>query len=69
MIYLFTNQTFHITLVDPHRPGHELAFYPSETNLMLAHIVIISKEEYADPENIIKVKENIKKNKPKCFHY
>jgi predicted GTPase len=31
---------------------------------MLAHIVIISKEEYADAENIIKVKENIKKTNP-----
>jgi predicted GTPase len=31
---------------------------------MLAHIVIISKEEYADAESIIKVKENIKKTNP-----
>lgn len=31
---------------------------------MLAHIVIISKEKYADAENIIKVKENIKKTNP-----
>jgi predicted GTPase len=54
----------HITLVDPHRPGHELAYFPGETNLILAHIVIISKEEYTDPENIIKVKENIKKTNP-----
>ncbi len=60
----FYKPDIHITLVDPHRPGHELTFYPSETNLMLANIIIISKEEYADAENIIKVKENIKKTNP-----
>ena len=60
----FYKPDLHITLVDPHRPGHELTYFPGETNLMLAHIVIISKEEYADAENIIKVKENIKKTNP-----
>ncbi len=63
----FFKPDLHITLVDPHRPGDELTYFPGETNLMLAHIVIISKEEYADPENIIKVKENIKQRNPKAF--
>ena len=62
----FFKPDLHITLVDPHRPGDELTYFPGETNLMLAHIVIISKEEYADPENIIKVKENIKQRNPKA---
>jgi predicted GTPase len=60
----FYKPDLHITLVDPHRPGHEVTFYPGETNLILADIIIISKEEYADPENIIKVKENIKRTNP-----
>lgn len=60
----FYKPDVHITLVDPHRPGHEVRFYPGETNLILANIIIISKEEYADAENIIKVKENIKKTNP-----
>jgi predicted GTPase len=60
----FYKPDVHITLVDPHRPGHELTFFPGETNLILAHIVIISKEEYADAENIIRVKENINKTNP-----
>jgi len=63
----FFKPDLHITLVDPYRPGHELTFYPSETNLILAHLVIISKEEYADAENIIKVKKNIKKTNPNAF--
>lgn len=60
----FYKPDVHITLVDPHRPGHEVTFYPGETNLILADIVIISKEEFADAENIIKVKDNIKKINP-----
>ena len=62
----FFKPDLHITLVDPHRPGHELTYFPGETNLMLAHVVIISKEEYADAENIIMVKENIKRRNPKA---
>ncbi|GAX62122.1 GTPase [Candidatus Scalindua japonica] len=60
----FFKPDLHITLVDPLRPGHELTFFPGETNLKLAHIVIISKEEFADAENIIKVKENINITNP-----
>ena len=60
----FYKPDVHITLVDPHRPGHEVTFYPGETNLILADIVIISKEEFADAENIIKVKDSIKKTNP-----
>ncbi len=60
----FYKPDLHITLVDPHRPGHELTFFPGETNLMLAHVVIISKEEYADPKDVIEVKDNIKRRNP-----
>jgi predicted GTPase len=54
----------HITIVDPHRPGHEIAYYPGETNLLMADIVIISKENTATPENIKLVKEHIKQYNP-----
>ena len=53
-----------ITLVDPHRAGDELAYYPSETNLRLADVVIISKEDSSTTENIVNVKENISKINP-----
>jgi predicted GTPase len=62
----FYKPDVHITLVDPHRPGHEVTFYPGETNLILADIIIISKEEFADAENIIKVKDSIKKTNPEA---
>lgn len=56
----------HITIVDPHRPGHELTYYPGETNLLLADIVVISKEDTAKPENISLVKGHIKQSNPKA---
>ncbi|MHC4183327.1 MAG: cyclic 2,3-diphosphoglycerate synthase [Planctomycetota bacterium] len=62
----FFKPDVHITLVDPHRPGHEVTFFPGESNLILANIVIISKEETADVENINIVKDNIKKTNPKA---
>ena len=49
-----------ITLVDPHRPGHEVAYFPGETNLLLADVVIIGKEDTARPENITLVKEHVR---------
>lgn len=55
-----------ITLVDPHRPGHEMTFYPGESNLILADIIIISKEDTAHDSDIQIVKDNIKKMNPKA---
>jgi predicted GTPase len=50
-----------ITLVDPHRPGHELNFYPGEVTLRLADVVLINKIETATPEGIQTVRDNIEK--------
>ncbi len=49
-----------ITVLDPHRPGHELSYYPGEVNLRLADIAIINKVDSASKENIKIVEENIK---------
>ena len=53
-----------ITVVDPHRPGHELLYYPGETNLRVANVVIINKVDTADKENIETVLDNIRKYNP-----
>ncbi len=50
-----------ITVVDPHRPGHELMYYPGETNLRIADVVIVNKVDSAPPENVITVLRNIAK--------
>jgi len=55
----FYRPTVYITLVDPHRPGHELLYYPGETNLRLADVVIINKIRTAKPEDVETVRRNV----------
>jgi len=53
-----------ITVADPHRPGHELNYYPGEVNLRIADVIVINKIDTASPEGIQKVRENIAKINP-----
>ena len=62
--YPFYKPDLHITIADPHRPGHELSYYPGEINLRMADIVVINKIDTAKEENIKKIEENIKKTNP-----
>jgi len=48
-----------VTVVDPHRPGHELSYYPGEVTLRLADVVVINKIDSADFENIQTVRKNV----------
>ncbi|HHT9152055.1 MAG TPA: cyclic 2,3-diphosphoglycerate synthase [Candidatus Hypogeohydataceae bacterium YC40] len=56
----------HIVLVDPHRPGHEVSYYPGEVNLRRAHVVIISKVNTAKKAGIRQVEKNIAVRNPKA---
>ncbi len=62
----FYRPDLHIVVADPHRPGHELTYYPGETNLRMADVIIINKVDTADPQNVKQVKENIKMVNPKA---
>ena len=53
-----------ITVADPHRPGHEVSYYPGEINLRTADVVVINKIDTAIPDNIQKVRESIAKVNP-----
>ncbi len=53
-----------ITVVDPHRPGHELKYYPGEVTLRQANVVVINKMDSSSPENIQIVRDNIQKVNP-----
>ncbi|MDD5563739.1 MAG: cyclic 2,3-diphosphoglycerate synthase [Thermoanaerobaculaceae bacterium] len=53
-----------VTLVDPHRPGHELTYYPGESNFLMADLLIINKVQTADPVKVEEVLENCKKFNP-----
>ncbi|HEX9739472.1 MAG TPA: cyclic 2,3-diphosphoglycerate synthase [Ignavibacteriaceae bacterium] len=52
------------TVADPHRPGHEMTYYPGNTSLRMADVVVINKIDSADPENVQKVKKNIREVNP-----
>jgi len=56
-----------IVVVDPHRPGHELTYYPGHVNLRLADVVVINKVDTADPKDVERVKENIREHNPKAL--
>lgn len=60
----FYQTDMHITVVDPHRPGHELTYYPGEANLRMADVIVINKMDTASPENINLVKNSIYKTNP-----
>ncbi|MHA2016224.1 MAG: cyclic 2,3-diphosphoglycerate synthase [Candidatus Thorarchaeota archaeon] len=53
-----------IVVTDPHRAGHEVSYYPGETNLRMADVVIINKVETADYEDIETVRKNIQALNP-----
>lgn len=53
-----------ITLVDPHRAGDELTYYPGETNLLMADVIVVSKEDTATQVNIESVKGHAKWENP-----
>ncbi len=53
-----------ITVVDPLRPGHEISYYPGETNLRMADVVVINKEDRAKFDDIEKVRANLRRLNP-----
>lgn len=55
-----------IVVVDPHRPGHELEYYPGFTNLLMADVIVINKIDTADLEGIEEVRENIAAFNPRA---
>jgi len=56
-----------VTLVDPHRPGHELRYYPGNVTLRMADVVLINKIDSADAAGIEAVRENIAKENPNAI--
>jgi predicted GTPase len=60
----FYKPDLNITVVDPHRAGHELTYYPGEVTLRLADVVVINKMDSSAPDDIQTVRENISKVNP-----
>jgi predicted GTPase len=55
---------FQIVVADPHRPGHESKYYPGETNARMADVLVINKVDTADPDNVIQLRENLRRLNP-----
>jgi len=62
----FYRPNVHIVLFDPHRPGHELLYYPGETNMRMAQIAIINKVDSAEPSHVEQVRGNIEAYNPQA---
>jgi len=63
----FYKSDLHIVVADPHRPGAENSYFPSETNVRIADVVVINKEVEAEFENIEAVRENIMDINPRAI--
>ncbi len=62
MSFYHADLTF--TVVDPHRPGHELTYYPGNTSLRMADVAVVNKIDSAAPENVLTVLNNIRAVNP-----
>ena len=60
----FYESDLHATVIDPHRPGHELTYYPGNVTLRIADVVVINKMDSADAEGIEIVRRNIASENP-----
>jgi predicted GTPase len=55
-----------IVVADPHRPGHELGYFPGEVNLRRGQVIVINKVDTAAPQDVQTVRKNIERNNPKA---
>ncbi len=62
--FSFYVSDYQIVVADPHRPGHEVSYYPGETNTRMADVFVINKVDTADEANVVKVRENIRSVNP-----
>jgi predicted GTPase len=56
----------HITVVDPHRPGHGLTYHPGEANLRAADVVLVGKAETAPAGAIDEVTRTTRSVNPRA---
>ncbi len=62
----FYRSDLEIVVLDPHRPGHEMGYYPGEVNFRSAQVLVINKVDTAKLEDIQTVRENIRLVNPKA---
>jgi len=62
----FFKPNLFITVVDPHRPGHERRYYPGETNLYMADAIVVNKVDTAKPDDVELVLRNVRATNPRA---
>ncbi|RMH04923.1 MAG: GTPase [Planctomycetota bacterium] len=62
----FYRPDLQITLVDPHRAGDELTYFPGYTNLLLADLLIVNKVQTAPPDQVEQAVANCKRHNPRA---
>jgi predicted GTPase len=60
----FYRPSLWFTVVDPHRPGHEIRYYPGENNVYRADVVVVNKMGSADPQGVEQVLGNVRALNP-----
>ncbi|MHC4090427.1 MAG: cyclic 2,3-diphosphoglycerate synthase [Planctomycetota bacterium] len=60
----FYKPNLYIVVTDPHRAGHELRYYPGETNLRMADVVVVNKVGTAQADDVATVQENVRRANP-----
>jgi len=56
----FYRPDLHVVVADPHRAGHERSYYPGETNVRLADVVIVNKVDTAEPAAVEAVEAGVR---------
>lgn len=62
----FIRPDLYIVVADPHRVGHELRYHPGEANLRMADVVLINKVDTASAQNVVTLRENIRRVNPRA---
>lgn len=60
----FYKSDLEIVVTDPHRSGHELLYYPGQTNFLRADVIIMNKMDSADNNGVKHLEDNIRKYNP-----
>ncbi len=63
----FFKPDLQITVVDPHRAGHETRYWPGEANVRMCDVVVINKVDTADLGDVNMVRENVRRLNPEAL--
>jgi predicted GTPase len=64
--FSFVRPDLEITVLDPHRAGHERSYHPGEVNLLRADVLVINKVDSADPQELRRLKDSAARANPRA---